>query len=305
SSSSAVVENSVLVDNAASGVSSRFDSGVVLSHCTISGNGSPLSFVGGESLLRNTIVFGDRADGNVSMSLKNQAIVTVEYCDVAGGVDAVSMDESATLEWGAGNIDFEPRFVDPDGADDDLATWDDNDYHLSPHSVCVEAGDPAFVESADQTDVDGDPRLWFDVVDIGADEANEFLDCNTNLTLDAHDIAFAGSTDCNDNGIPDECDIANTVSTDCDGNALPDECDVSAGFAVEFPPQSPFGGAAPQAFLVPSPPAAYGDVRLTVAAAADLNGTAEFVDIRLNGIRVASVFQNAGTACGDPADVAT
>ena len=305
SSSGAVVENSVFVDNAESGVFSRLGVGIALSHCTISGNGSPPTFVGGESLMRNTIVYGDRSAGDVSISLMNDAVVTVEYCDIAGGADAVSIDESATLEWGAGNIDFDPRFVDPDGPDDDVGTWDDNDYHLSPHSVCIEAGDPAFVESADQTDVDGDPRLRFDVVDIGADEADEFLDCNANVTIDAHDIAFAESTDCNENGIPDECDIAETVSADCDGNALPDECDLSTGFAAEFPPQSPFGGGAPQAFLLMSPPAAYGNVLLTVAAAADLNGAAEFIDVRLNGVRVASVFQNSGTACGDPADTAS
>jgi len=42
---------------------------------------------------------------------------------------------------GAGNIDDDPVFVDPDGPDNDPNTWDDNDYHLSSDSPCINAGD--------------------------------------------------------------------------------------------------------------------------------------------------------------------
>ena len=303
-SSSAVVEDSVFVDNAGSGIRSRFGDGITIVGCTISGNGSRPSFVGGDSLVKNSIIYGDRGADGVSMSLLNDAVVTVEYSDIEGGLDAVSADESATLVWGESNIDLEPRFVDSNGPDDDSATWEDNDYHLSPHSVCIEAGDPLTEVSADQTDIDGDPRVRFDVVDMGADEADVFLDCNENTTIDAHDIAFLDSTDCNENGIPDECDIAGTVSEDCDDNDLPDECDVSTPFSAAFAAQSPFGGEAPQAFLLDAPPSAYSDVVMTVTASADLNGAAEFVDIRLNGVRVASVFKNSGEACGESPDVA-
>ena len=198
-------------------------------------------------------------DLNEESSWEKVVPTAVELCQSTGAPGAVSGDETATLVWGEGNIDLDPGFLDTNGPDDDSGTWDDNDYHLSAHSVCIEAGDPLADASEDQTDIDGDPRIRFDVVDMGADEADVFLDCNTNTTLDAHDIAFLGSTDCNENGIPDECDIAEIVSEDCDGNALPDECDVSTFFSAAFTAQSPFGGEAPQAFLLNTPPSAYSD----------------------------------------------
>jgi len=40
------------------------------------------------------------------------ATLTVSYCDVRGGEPAVRVDDGCTLNWGAGNIDEEPLFVD-------------------------------------------------------------------------------------------------------------------------------------------------------------------------------------------------
>ncbi len=41
---------------------------------------------------------------------------------------------------GEGNIAEDPRFLDPDGPDDDPETYEDNDYRLLPDSPCVDAG---------------------------------------------------------------------------------------------------------------------------------------------------------------------
>lgn len=73
--------------------------------------------------------------------------IAVTYSDVQGG-------------WtGEGNIDADPVFVDaPNG-----------DYHLLPDSPCIDAGDNTVVTSG--TDLDGNPRIVNDVVDIGAFEA--------------------------------------------------------------------------------------------------------------------------------------
>ncbi len=71
------------------------------------------------------------------------------WCNVEGGFP------------GTGNIDFDPVFTcSPCG-----------DFHLAPTSACVDAGNPAWTASS-ETDLDGDPRVQFGRVDIGADEAN-------------------------------------------------------------------------------------------------------------------------------------
>ena len=61
---------------------------------------------------------------------------------------------------GTGNINDDPCFVD-----------DANDnYHLSCDSPCIDTGDPNFTPDANETDIDGEPRLTGDRVDMGADE---------------------------------------------------------------------------------------------------------------------------------------
>ncbi len=50
---------------------------------------------------------------------------------------------SCIQEWtlgGEGNIGEDPRFVDPDGPDNDPDTYEDNDYRLLPDSPCIDTG---------------------------------------------------------------------------------------------------------------------------------------------------------------------
>ena len=56
---------------------------------------------------------------------------------------------------GEGNQDFDPLFADADGPDDDPSTWEDNDYHLTIWSSCVDAGDSRAIR-LDTFDLDGD-----------------------------------------------------------------------------------------------------------------------------------------------------
>ncbi len=80
--------------------------------------------------------------------------ITVSYSDVQGGWN------------GTGNINANPLFVNPTGGD----------YHLSSGSPCIDAGDPNFVPSPGETDIDGQPRVMdgngdgVARVDMGADE---------------------------------------------------------------------------------------------------------------------------------------
>jgi hypothetical protein len=58
---------------------------------------------------------------------------------------------------GTGNIDLDPLFEDADG-------------RLSCDSPCIDAGDNAAVPADITTDLDGNPRICSDVVDMGAYE---------------------------------------------------------------------------------------------------------------------------------------
>ena len=96
-----------------------------------------------------------------------------------------------------GNIDLDPSFADLD------------DYHLSPDSPCIDAGDELGVDPR-RLDLDGEPRLLNERVDMGVDEVY-FADCNVNGVPDAVEIDDGLVDDCDQNGVPDECDIADAI----------------------------------------------------------------------------------------------
>jgi hypothetical protein len=72
----------------------------------------------------------------------------ITYSNVQGGYS------------GIGNINSNPCFVDSDNSD----------YHLLCSSPCFNAGDPGFTTDSNNVDVDGEPRLRYGRVDMGADE---------------------------------------------------------------------------------------------------------------------------------------
>jgi parallel beta-helix repeat protein len=111
--------------------------------CTISNNASSSNggglYCSGTAEMHNSILWGN----SPQQVFLNDGDAGLEFCDIQGG-------------WaGAGNIDAEPLFVDPDGLDDNPDTWEDNDYRLAPGSPCIDAGDNQAVP-ADTFDLDGD-----------------------------------------------------------------------------------------------------------------------------------------------------
>ena len=122
-------------------------SGPIVTHCTFTANessipGGGIRNVAGSLALTNCILWGDIPD-EISDALG--AVTTVRHSDVQGAWPGA----------GANNINADPSFVDLDGADDDPATWQDNDYHLAAGSPCIDSADNSAV-SADETDLDDD-----------------------------------------------------------------------------------------------------------------------------------------------------
>jgi hypothetical protein len=74
------------------------------------------------------------------------------------------------MDWGDGNIDADPCFVEL-GYWDVNGVWVEGDYHLLPNSPCIDAGDPDYVAGPNETDLDGKPRVMGGRVDMGAYEA--------------------------------------------------------------------------------------------------------------------------------------
>ncbi len=112
-------------DHNGGGIHVRDDSSVRLVNCVLWGN------LG---------TFGDQIAVSVG------GIVTVQYSDVQGGeAEVVLIDNDGTVNWGEGNIDAEPLFVDPDNSD----------FRLSPDSSCIDAANNWGLPQ-DTTDLDGD-----------------------------------------------------------------------------------------------------------------------------------------------------
>jgi len=121
--------------------------------------------------ITNCILWGNTASSEGNEIFNNLFIPhctpVISHCDIADCLDGGSWDALLGVD-GGGNIDVDPLFVDADGADDTVGTEDD-DLHLRSYSPCIDKGDPAGDYSG-QVDMDGEPRVRYDYVDMGADE---------------------------------------------------------------------------------------------------------------------------------------
>ncbi|UCG50122.1 MAG: right-handed parallel beta-helix repeat-containing protein, partial [Phycisphaerales bacterium] len=114
--------------------------------------------------LINCILWGNNDSsslGEFSQIYPSAYELSVSYCDIQGG-------------WqGLGNVDTDPLFVDPSGADGIAGTQDD-DLRLSANSPCIDAGSNDAVEPG-ATDLGGNRRIVGGIVDMGAYEFQGLL----------------------------------------------------------------------------------------------------------------------------------
>jgi predicted outer membrane repeat protein len=105
--------------------------------------------------VRNCLFWENHASQSGAQLQVTAATTDLDYCNLQEGVNGIATSFGGTLVYGAHNSSVYPGFVDPDGADDDLSTWEDNDVRLGPNSDARDAGDNGAVPP-DVLDLDGD-----------------------------------------------------------------------------------------------------------------------------------------------------
>ena len=159
-----------LTDCTLTGNSATIDGGgayiSTLRNCLLTGN-SAGNLGGGAygSKLTNCTVTGNSAEGESGGLFMGNALNSIVYYNAAplNPNSSAFITNSCTTpipSWDAGNnITNDPQFVDA-GA---------GNYRLQAISPCIDAGDNAFVQGT--TDMDGNPRIAYGTVDMGAYEA--------------------------------------------------------------------------------------------------------------------------------------
>ena len=154
------VNNSVFTNNYPRAASLNINARIDFMNCTFVNNygtnSSALSLRNNaEAKLTNSILWNN---GNNPILLVNVGsngnILTVNYSDIQFGPDSLIIPDSlSVLNWGVGNLDSDPLFVDTLN----------NDFHLLDLSPCIAAGIDSieiagFWNYAPSKDIEGNPR---------------------------------------------------------------------------------------------------------------------------------------------------
>jgi len=164
--------NCVFSGNLAARGGAVFASGGTVVGCTfIENSGQKGALYGSSVTLVNSIFWNNNPEGGPQIGFNRSGLTSsVSFCDVQGGRQSIYVkDQPPEFQWGPGNIDADPCFVDPDGGDNMIGTEDDN-LRLLPDSPCIDAGDNTAVPPSVLTDLDGNPRVMNGTVDMGAYE---------------------------------------------------------------------------------------------------------------------------------------
>ena len=138
------IEYCAVFRNGGGGIYCSSGSETEIVNCTVFGNseyGIRGSVEGPIFSISNTIVWNNGGEYELTF---NASTVDIEYTDIEGGRDALRHSGGGELTIGEGMIDEDPLFVDPD----------EDDYHLTEDSPCIDTGDPDSPEDLDETRAD-------------------------------------------------------------------------------------------------------------------------------------------------------
>jgi hypothetical protein len=127
---------------------------------SLEGGGLCCDFLSG-AVVSNTILWNNEAPVGSEIrvrSYSNPSTLTIDYSDVKDGPSSVVGDPLCTINWGSHMMSEDPLFVDSSN----------KDFHIFYNSPCRETGDNS--TAFNEEDFEGDPRIAYGTVDIGADE---------------------------------------------------------------------------------------------------------------------------------------
>jgi hypothetical protein len=219
------------------------DCNLTFTNCTMHAN-QATNYGGGvyvhdsDAVLGNCILWGDEVpdpnDDGPEIALEAGSTVSVSYSDVAGGADDVYVGTASELIWGQGNIDADPKFVDPGAGNLRLLgcspCWDAGNNDALPSDEVDLDGDENTAEPI-PIDLDGKRRTMdaegdqTETVDMGAYERWCFADITDDGVIDLSDLSLLLSNYPTPSGMTYE-----DGDLDCDGNV--DLGDLSAMLGV-------------------------------------------------------------------------
>jgi parallel beta-helix repeat protein len=164
--SSPFLRNCIITGNRATGFGAGFycvDGYAEISGCTFADNDiADIRTQRCTTTVTNSIFWNREPPTEKKIFLWGTNDLSISFSDLQGGAEAVYTWPASTVNWGPGMIDADPLFADPFSLL--------SDFHLTAGSPCIDTGDPDFRPEPGETDIDGDPRILKDRVDMGADE---------------------------------------------------------------------------------------------------------------------------------------
>jgi uncharacterized repeat protein (TIGR01451 family) len=162
------------------------ESSPVLTNVTFSGNQAD-GYNGGGMLnqdssptLTNVILWGNTAGGEGNQLGNFGATVVLSYTLIQSGTGHI-YNHGSTVTYGDGILTSDPQFVAPITAT--AAPTTTGDYRLQAGSPAIDAGDDDAINATGvTTDLDGNPRIFGDAVDLGAYEAQPNLALRKTVT---------------------------------------------------------------------------------------------------------------------------
>ena len=131
------------------GMENYYYSSPTVTNCTFTGNSAHADYSGGGGMsngyysnptVTNCILWANSATETGDEIYNYSSDPNFMYCDIAGSGGSGGWDSLFGTD-GGGNIDVDPMFVDPNGADGVIGTEDD-DLRLQPSSPCIDTGNP-------------------------------------------------------------------------------------------------------------------------------------------------------------------
>ena len=210
--STLAIKNCAITGNAARGHSGYGGgaiccghSTVMITNCTIADNwaknfGGAINGYKSSITMTNSILWSNTAILGNEIYLTTYSgypyipsTLTTSYSDIQGDANSVHVDPDSTLIWDLGNIDADPCFIEqgagywndnntPDDTWDDFWVWTEGNYHLPETSPCIDTGDPNYIPEPNETDLDGNPRVFNDRIDMGAYEYVPPVEVEVKLT---------------------------------------------------------------------------------------------------------------------------